>query len=181
MRRSGPINYEFPEATSKEELRREAMKAGYKRHFSRVCLGKGLATFKRAREALIAWRQFQVGWAHVDPGTKVEAGENVVVCARVLGVWSYSPLKILWVKDKRNSELSFAHGCRHGHVFRGEERFSVRYEADGRVYYEVESLSKPGSWLYRPALPALRHLQRRFAACSARAMSAAVASNQGGV
>ena len=52
----------------------------------------------------------------------------------------------------------------------GEEAFIVEMDTQGKVWYEICAVSKPGNVLSHLAYPLARILQRRFAVDSTKAM-----------
>jgi uncharacterized protein (UPF0548 family) len=51
-----------------------------------VAIGRGAADFERARSALMAWKQFEIGWVETYPRlAPIEAGTDVAVLIRHLG------------------------------------------------------------------------------------------------
>src|SRR5688572_13000432 len=54
-----------------------------------VAVGHGRTDFERARDALRAWKQFDIGWVSTFPrDAPVAAGTVVAVLIRHLGFWS---------------------------------------------------------------------------------------------
>src|SRR5215216_5832232 len=54
-----------------------------------VAIGHGRGDFERARAALIAWQQFDLGWVEVLPrAAAVAPGTLVLILIRHLGFWS---------------------------------------------------------------------------------------------
>src|SRR5947209_6399137 len=52
-------------------------------------IGHGREDFERARAALMAWKQFDIGWVEVFPhGATVAVGTVVALLIRHLGFWS---------------------------------------------------------------------------------------------
>lgn len=77
----------------------------------------------------------------------------------------------------RGRRFAFAHTTLQGHQIRGEERFCVAWNAqDDSVWYEIYTLSRPGSWITAAAHPLLRAFQRKFAADSCDAMQRQMAA-----
>jgi uncharacterized protein (UPF0548 family) len=59
-------------------------------------IGRGRADFERARAALRAWKQFDVGWVEIFPPTApVEAAAVVGVLIRHLGFWSLNGCRVV--------------------------------------------------------------------------------------
>jgi hypothetical protein len=58
-------------------------------------VGHGKRCFDRAKRLLEAWGHFQLGWASVDPRTRVAPGAPVAVTSKTLFLWSCNPLKVV--------------------------------------------------------------------------------------
>lgn len=151
--------------------------AGYTVDHHRVRLGAGAEDFRRAVEALRAWRMFETGWTAVYPqGALVREGGVVCVVARHFGLYSVNPARIIRVLDEdvHYRRYGFVYGTLPGHSERGEERFSVEHLPDGSVWYDLYSFARGGGALVRLGYPVRRLVQRRFARDSQRAMVGAV-------
>ena len=72
-------------------------------------------------------------------------------------------------------KYGFAYGTLPDHGERGEERFTVEFNSDQSVWYDLYAFSQP-STLARLAYPFTRILQKRFATDSKAAMERAVHS-----
>ena len=154
--------------------------AGYVVDHNRAPLGAGQATFHRAADALRQWRMFDLGWVELCwPGTPIEARATVGILARVLGLWSLMACRIVYVIDETAPvrRLGFAYGTLPEHAERGEERFTVELQPDGRVWYDLLAFSRPKALHARAGLPLTRSLQKRFARDSMAAMVRATASS----
>ena len=151
--------------------------AGYKVDHNRVQLGHGEATYKRAADALIKWRQFDLGWVTIVPrGVAVEVGATVAVKARAFGTWSLSAARVVYVIDEPR-RFGFAYGTLPDHVECGEERFLVEWLEDDSVWYDIFAFSKPRHPLVRLSSPLARLLQKRFARESLRKLASSAALN----
>src|SRR4026208_1735416 len=54
-----------------------------------IAIGRGPGDFDRARVALMAWKQFDIGWVETFPhDARVEVGTVVAVLIRHFGFWS---------------------------------------------------------------------------------------------
>ena len=56
------------------------------------------------------------------------------------------------------------------HVERGEERFTIEWQADDSVWYDILAFSRPQHLIAKLAFPYVRRLQKRFAMDSLNAM-----------
>lgn len=181
------------------ERKQELQKDGYFINSVRVQLGRGESTFLKAKESLRSWRHFQLEWSSVDPGTPVEIERRFLVRVNELFLtWLLQPLQIMYVHDnssiKRSQALiqkgprsnfhekaqgyfAFGSATLKGHLLAGEERFSVKWEEDDSVWYEIFSFSKPAVLLSMATYPYVRWKQRLFAKQSSNAMVVAVSSS----
>ncbi|MEM9702857.1 MAG: DUF1990 domain-containing protein [Planctomycetota bacterium] len=143
----------------------------------RVDLGCGPTVFAAARQALMQWRQFP-SWASVCDASSAHlkqrpappaVGQDVCVTVRGAGLWWSNPARVYEVIDKPDS-FSVAYVTLPGHVCRGEERFRLTRDADGRVWYDVRADSVLVHPLARLAGPLARRRQKEFARDSLAAM-----------
>lgn len=151
---------------------------------SSIRLGQGARTFRRAKNLLREWNHFELGWAYTNrPPVKME--EPVVVVAKSLGLWTMNPLRIHQC-DMENSlirklvcmekkRVSFTHRTLEGHQIAGEETFVVEWKKDGSVWYQVKTVSRPGTVLAAVTYPILRLYQNKFKHDSLRRMKAQIA------
>jgi uncharacterized protein (UPF0548 family) len=102
----------------------------------------------------------------------------VAVQTKTFGLWSLNAARIVYVIDERetqNARLGFAYGTLADHVERGEERFTVEWQADDSVWYDIYAFSRPKHPLARLGYPITRMLQKRFIAHSLAVMRKAAA------
>jgi uncharacterized protein (UPF0548 family) len=139
-----------------------------------VVIGKGRAAFERATAALVAWKQFDVGWAELFPKhAPIETGTVVVLLIRHLGFWSLNGCRIVYRVGDAESEhrFGFAYGTLSNHAEMGEEIFEVDLNAEtGDVTYRIHAASRPRALLARIGYPIARVLQARFRRDSVEAM-----------
>jgi uncharacterized protein (UPF0548 family) len=109
------------------------------------------------------------------PDTPMERGVSVAVLISHLGFWSLNACRIVYVIDEHGSseKYGFAYGTLPDHGERGEERFTVEFNSDQTVWYDLYAFSRP-NMLARLAYPYTRLLQKRFARDSKAAMQKAV-------
>jgi uncharacterized protein (UPF0548 family) len=149
--------------------------ADYVRDHLRIALGQGFADFQTAREALRAWKMFDLGWTGVvDPACPLVAGREVGVLARVGCVWTLSACRIIEVFDEPGGQFGFSYGTLDEHPVQGEERFLVELDSAGRVWFDLVAVSRPRAWPLRLARPIVRILQRRFRRDAGAAMQQTV-------
>lgn len=143
-----------------------------------VVLGNGRADFERARAALTAWRQFDLGWVEVFPrDAGVESGTVVMVLMRHLGFWSLNGCRVVYRvgEAEPNHRFGFAYGTLTNHAELGEEIFEVDLNRkSGDVTYRIHAASRPRAALARLGYPVARLLQARFRRDSVAAMRRAL-------
>ena len=148
--------------------------AGYVVDHNRLQIGTGAAVFQRAKDALSAWKQFDLGWVSIVPaGVPVNAGATVAVKAHTFGAWSLNAARVVYVINEAGptERFGFAYGTLPDHVETGEERFKVEWDLnDDTVWYDILAFSRPHHQLVKMAAPLARQLQKRFARESMRRM-----------
>ena len=144
-----------------------------------VAIGRGPEDFARARDALRAWRQFDLEWISVWPRDAGTAdGTVVAVLIRHLGFWSLNGCRVVYQigSGDRLTRFGYAYGALTNHAEGGEEIFEVFIDpASAAVCYRIRAASWPRAALARAGQPIVRHLQARFRRESAQAMARAVA------
>ena len=140
-------------------------------------VGHGAADYERARAALLAWTQFDLGWVETFPRhAPVEAGTVVAVLVRHLGFWSLNGARIVYEVGSRieGVRFGFAYGTLTNHPEAGEELFEVFIDPPtGEVGYRLRATSRPRAALARLGKPIVRVLQARFRRDSLVAMTRA--------
>ncbi|KAG6555827.1 hypothetical protein Mapa_002468 [Marchantia paleacea] len=167
-------------------------KDGFTINHTRVKLGSGPHAFARGKDKLQNWRHLQLGWASVDPSTPIKVGEKFGIVVHEMVAWLVNPLRIAYVSDEQevtskslpanqavdmpsakstsSRGFSFGGGTLRGHLLAGEERFSIEWDEDDSVWYEILSFSKPAHFLTVAGFPVLRFQQKLFAKHSTEAM-----------
>jgi uncharacterized protein (UPF0548 family) len=139
----------------------------YQVDHNRTKLGEGRETYDRAIAALREWKHFDLGWVKIVPkGKPLAVGTTVAVQTKTFGFWSLNAARIVYVIDERQAQISrfgFAYGTLPDHVERGEERFTIEWQADDSVWYDIYAFSRPGHPLARLGYPITRMLQKKFA------------------
>ena len=142
-----------------------------------VTIGHGRDDFRRARAALMAWKQFDTGWTDLHPPrASVEIGTAVAVVIRHLGFWSINGARVLYYADGSapDSRFGYAYGTLINHAENGEELFEVFIDPQtGEVVYRIRAVSWPQAALALIGQPIVRMLQARFRRHSAAAMARA--------
>jgi uncharacterized protein (UPF0548 family) len=157
----------------------EGSPAGYNLDHNRTLLGTGPEVFERACGAIRHWCMFPARWTEIRPErAPQQVGTVVAMMAHVFGLWWLNACRIVYVIDEAVPirRFGFAYGTLPAHVESGEERFSVEWHADDRVWYDLRAFSRPRYWLVRAGYPLARRIQRRFVVTSQAAMRQAVAN-----
>ncbi|KAG9442095.1 hypothetical protein H6P81_017949 [Aristolochia fimbriata] len=178
--RSGSFNYDSKHrgASSRplSSLQHLSKEAFFLNH-SRVLLGSGEPTFEKAKAALRKWRKyskdlthshFDLNWAFVDPKTTIESGTKFCVCVKEILPWVALPLQVAYVDEKNTDKnlkanFGFGSGTLAGHLLAGEERFSIQWDKNNQVWYEILSFSKPAHFLSFVGYPFVQFRQKCFA------------------
>jgi uncharacterized protein (UPF0548 family) len=146
-----------------------------------VVIGHGNAAFERARTALLAWKQFDIGWVETFPRpAPVAAGTVVAVLGHHLGFWSLNGCRVLYNVGSLNdvARFGFAYGTLTNHAESGEELFEVFIDPQtDEVIYRIRAISWPQATLARVGQPIARVLQKRFRDQSGAAMKHATGCN----
>ncbi len=139
-----------------------------------VTIGRGRTDFDRARAALMAWKQFDMGWVETFPHhAPVEVGTVVAVLIQHLGFWSLNGCRVLYTVGG-DGRFGFAYGTLTNHAESGEELFDVFLDPQSdEVRYRIRATSKAQAALARIGQPIVRALQARFRRDSAAAMKRA--------
>jgi len=147
-----------------------------------AAIGRGQADFERARAALSAWKQFDIGWVETFPrSAPVASGTVVAVLIRHLGFWSLNGCRVLYNVDCRDdvARFGFAYGTLTNHAEAGEELFEVFVDPrTDEVMYRIRAASWPQAMLARIGHPIVRVLQARFRRHSAAAMTRATEARE---
>jgi uncharacterized protein (UPF0548 family) len=142
-----------------------------------VAIGRGETEFERARAALLAWKQFDIGWVETFPRhAPVAVGTVVAVLIRHLGFWSLNGCRVLYGVGGPDdaARFGFAYGTLTNHAEAGEELFEVFIDPEtDEVKYRIRAVSWPHAMLARVGQPIVRVLQARFRRDSAAAMKRA--------
>ncbi|MEO5895737.1 MAG: DUF1990 domain-containing protein [Vicinamibacterales bacterium] len=140
-------------------------------------IGHGREDFERARAALMAWRQFELGWIETFPrDAPVVTGTVVAVLIRHLGFWSLNGCRVVYLVSAAEGDgrCGFAYGTLPNHAEAGEELFEVILDqATGDVIYRIRARSWPRATLACIGQPIVRVLQARFRRDSTEAMKRA--------
>jgi uncharacterized protein (UPF0548 family) len=139
-------------------------------------IGRGDTDFERARAALMAWKQFDIGWVETFPrDAPIAVGTVVAVLIRHLGFWSLNGCRVVYSVGLDDvARFGFAYGTLTNHAESGEELFEVFIDPEtDTVTYRILATSRPQAALARVGQPIVRLLQARFRRQSAAAMQRA--------
>jgi uncharacterized protein (UPF0548 family) len=141
-------------------------------------IGHGRDDFERAKAALMAWQQFDLGWVELwPPRSPTTVGAVVAVLIKHLGFWSLNGCRVAYHADVNGSSaFGYAYGTLPNHAESGEELFEVFIDPrSDDVIYRIRATSKPQAMLAWIGQPIVRALQARFRRDSAAAMKQAIA------
>lgn len=142
-----------------------------------VRIGRGETAYRRGKDALRNWRQFDLGWTAVFPrDAATSPGTVLAVLIRHLGFYSLNGARIVYsIGGEDSTDFGYAYGTLTNHAESGEEIFEVRFDVrTGEVTYHVRAASRPRALLAVAGYPVTRALQERFRRHSANAMMKAV-------
>ncbi len=163
---------------------------GYRGLHVRHLVGRAVAPLDahRVGEALLGWQVHAAARVPI----RVDAPEAAVggrVTTRLgLGPLRLSePCQVIWV-ERAPARTGFGYGTLPGHVFRGEEAFTIEHDDAGDLWFVVTAYSVPEVWWVRllgPLVVVGQHLFLRLLARGARRVlqsepSGAVARASGG-
>jgi uncharacterized protein (UPF0548 family) len=142
-----------------------------------VTIGRGRTDFDRASAALIAWKQFDIGWVETFPRhAPVEVGTVVAVLIRHLGFWSLNGCRVLY-NVGGDGRFGYAYGTLTNHAESGEELFDVFLDPESdEVRYRIRATSQAQAALTHIGQPIVRAFQARFRRDSAAAMTHATSA-----
>jgi uncharacterized protein (UPF0548 family) len=139
---------------------------------TRDLVGSGQADYEKACEVLATW-EFLPRWAFVRPARAAQdAGETVLVVARVLGSWSVLPARIIQRVDGADPpQTGFVYSALRPHVAEGYERFAVSFDPVTQgVTFEIAAVARPVDPVLRRLRPFFTLVQRRFRRACMRQM-----------
>jgi uncharacterized protein (UPF0548 family) len=173
---AGCTEVRMPQAAStRESFSVSAPLARMATNSARARLGAGAAAFHAAADALFALRMFELPWTAAAADDKIAVGSHVAVAGRVLGLWWTNVCRVTRVFDG-DGRVGFVYTTLRSHLVHGEERFTVEFAADGAVWFELFSYSRPAHALTRLCRPLVRAVQRRFAREAGAAMAQATSA-----
>jgi uncharacterized protein (UPF0548 family) len=143
---------------------RGELPTGYRHVEREVVLGHGRERFERAVTATLAWgvqtgAGIRVRTPHRPDAAPLQAGDTVVM--RV-PLWPRDvPCRVVYVIDEPR-RAGFAYGTLPGHPEAGEEAFLVEHRDDDAVVLRIRAFSRPATWLFRVAYPAVLLMQEIY-------------------
>ena len=165
-----PLSY-TPVGLAKEN------RAGFDVDEQVTVVGSGDVALRRASEALVDWKHFELGWVELFPKrASISPGTEVAVLARHVGFWSLNACRVVYsIGAQGDSAFGFAYGTLLNHAECGEEIFKVSFEPEtGQVSYLIRAVSKPHAALARLGYPLARAFQARFRHDSTAALRRAI-------
>ena len=80
---------------------------GFKLDTAAEVIGQGQDAFARARQALRAWRQFELGWVELfPPAPPNEVGTVVAVLIRHQVLWSFKGCRVVYTLDDDSRDFN---------------------------------------------------------------------------
>lgn len=150
-----PVTYEPVGATAGE------LPAGFHHVRRSQLLGHGRERYEAVARQLMTWQvQRRAGLAVESSADEAALGAVVVVGLRLGPLRVVAPCRVVAVVDEPDVR-GFAYGTLPGHPERGEERFTVTLEDDGRVVLRIVAFSRPATWWARAGAPIAVRIQRR--------------------
>ncbi|MDN4615504.1 DUF1990 family protein [Leifsonia sp. F6_8S_P_1B] len=123
-------------------------------------IGRGDDCWRRAAHDVLRWRVKTRSGFQVDDQGPVQAGQHLLIRARVLGVTIVEPVEVVAVVEEHD-RVGFSYRTLPGHPVDGEEAFIVHREEAGEVVLTVRSLTKRAPQQpWRALHPLLRVAQR---------------------
>jgi len=143
-------------------------------------IGHGRADFERARTALAAWKQFDLGWVELFPRrSPIDTGTVVAVVIKHFGFWSVNGCRVAYHATANGNAFGYAYGTLPNHAESGEELFEVSIDPrTDDVIYRIRATSAPQALLTWIGQPIVRLLQAQFRRDSAEAMRRAIAEGE---
>lgn len=100
----------------------------------------------------------------------VQPGDSAVLSIPILGPLSISaPVRVVYVVDEPKKK-GFAYGTMAGHPEDGEIVFLLDQRDDGSVWLTVRGFSRPSTWYWRAAYPAMRIAENYYSRRYLRAL-----------
>jgi len=146
---------------------------GYRYTARDVVLGRGRESFERAVAATMTWQIQRRSGIRVrvlgEPSDGRPLRLDDVVVMRV-PLWPRDvPCRVVAVIDEPR-RAGFAYGTLPGHPETGEEAFLIEHLDDDSVVLRIRAFSRPSSWLFRVATPAVLFMQSTYTGRYARAL-----------
>ena len=121
-----------------------------------------MSDLERAADVLLTWGvQERAGLRVVASSSQVEPG---VVVRQGFGrgpLMLWAPCEVTDV-HRASGGAGFTYRTLAGHPEQGHETFALNLDPDGRLWFRVTAVSRPGTWLTVVGLPVMRLVQRRI-------------------
>ena len=142
-------------------ISREIIPSGFTFDSLSVEIGHGDSDWVAARRFMTKWQMFALPWVDLYPfRPALEVGQIAVVGGSILGIWFYGAARVIEVEDTREA-YGFTYATTD-HMADGEERFRVRKDSDGTVYFEIDVFARPQRWYTWLAGPIFTWCRSRF-------------------
>lgn len=149
---------------------------GYRHLDVRYPLRRPVADLPALGEALLTWRlHAAIGVPMLASARRAAPGVDAQARLGVGPLRLPSPCRVVWVEESGLSggdRVAFGYGTLPGHVFSGEESFSIERDADG-LWFAARAFSRPVRWWARaagPLVPLGQRLYLRRLAAGARSL-----------
>jgi hypothetical protein len=120
-----------------------AAPAGYNADHNRIQLGKGEDTWRRATEAIRAWRMFSLPWVSLHwPSAPILVGTDVAVSVHHLGFYSLNACRIVYVVDEDNIVKRLASPMAPWRSMQKAEKSDSRSNGIGRTIVSGTTFSR---------------------------------------
>lgn len=137
-----------------------------------LVIGRGVDAFRRASDALMTWQMHRGTGARVRASApRVAVGVNASIGFGPDAL--HLPCRVLHVVEQPD-RIGFTYGTLKGHLFAGEESFSVVLDAEHRVHLVVIGFTRPATGLARVLNPVLKRVSRRMIGRYAAALRDAI-------
>jgi len=176
---AAPLSYNFAGTT--RSLPDATTPPGFTLDQRREVIGQGDVAWQCAREAIDRWVMFDNGWTTLHaPSGPPRTGNLVAMLVWIAGFWWLNPCRVIYEIDESGpiKRYGFGYGTLADHVERGEERFMVEQDVEGKVWYDLASFSRPRQLLARIFYPLTRRIQLKFGPDSMAAMRRYVAGHR---
>jgi uncharacterized protein (UPF0548 family) len=144
---------------------------GYRHVRRRVRAGDGAGAYAAVVATMRDWGIHRGAGLRVCADAPPAVGTRFATGIGLGPVRLWVPCQVVWLRDEPRL-YGYGFGTLPGHAERGEEAFTVTWDADDAVWFEVRAFSRPASWYARLGRPVADLLQDvvsdRYAAAATR-------------